>query len=91
VPETLVESTNGSLMCNANTTAGHQTATQCLMSKAAATTEAATTEAAGMPAPEAAAAAMAAAAATTTAARFGDAGRGSDDDRRSKCGFDCEC
>jgi hypothetical protein len=88
VPKTLVESTNGSLMCNAHTTAGHQTATECLMSKAAATAEAATTEAAGMPAAEAA---MAAATATTTAARFGDAGRGSNDDRRSKCGFDCEC
>jgi hypothetical protein len=92
VPKTLVESTNGSLMCNAYTTAGHQTATERLMSKAAATAEAAA-EAAGMPAAEAAAAAAmaTAATATATAARFGDAGRGSNDDRRSKCGFDCEC
>jgi hypothetical protein len=94
VPKTLVESTNGSLMRNAHTTAGHQTATERLMSKAAATAEAAA-EAAGMPAAEAAAAAAmataATATATATAARFGDAGRGSNDDRRSKCGFDCEC
>jgi hypothetical protein len=90
VAKTLMESANGSLMCNADTAAGHQTATECLMSKAAATTEAATTEAAGMAAAEAAAA-MAAATTATAAARFGDAGRGSDDDCRSKCGFDCEC
>jgi hypothetical protein len=28
---------------------------------------------------------------TAAAARFGHAGRGSDDNRRSKCSFDCKC
>jgi hypothetical protein len=28
---------------------------------------------------------------TTTAPRFGNASRGSDGDRRSKCSFDCKC
>jgi hypothetical protein len=44
-------------------------------------------EAAGMTTAEAASAV-----ATTTAAatRFGNAGRGSEHDRRSKCSFDCE-
>jgi hypothetical protein len=36
-------------------------------------------------------AAAVATATTPAATRFGHAGRGRDDDRRSECGFDCKC
>jgi hypothetical protein len=56
-----------------------------MSAEAATTTEAAARMAA-------AEAATAVATATTAAAtRFGNAGRGADDDRRSKCSFDCKC
>jgi hypothetical protein len=84
-------------MCEAHAAAGHETAAEALASERTAhsmSAEAApTTEAAARMAAEAASpvATATTTTATTTAARFGNASRGSDGDRRSKCSFDCKC
>jgi len=73
-----VWSANRPWMCEAHAAAAHETAAEALASEPAADSmpaEAAT----GVPTTEAAAA--------TTPARFSDAGRGSDNNCRSKCSF----
>jgi hypothetical protein len=91
--EPIMQPANRSLMPKAHAAAGHESAAEALASEAAAdsvSAEAAATETAGMTTAEAAAAAVTTAT-TPTATRFGNAGRGADDDRRSKCSFDCKC
>lgn len=78
-----VWSANRPWMCEAHAAAAHETAAEALASEPAADSmpaEAAT----GVPTTEAAAAMTTAA---TTPARFSDAGRGSDNNCRSKCSF----
>jgi hypothetical protein len=91
--ETIMHPPNRSLMCEAHAAAGHEPAAEALASEPTAdsmSTEAATaSEAARMATAEAAAAV--ATATTTAATRFGNAGRGADDDRRGKCSFDYKC
>jgi hypothetical protein len=82
-------------MCEAHAATGHEAAealaseptAHSMPGEAATATEAAARMAAAQAAPAVAPTTTAAAA----AARFGNAGRGSDDDRRSKCSFDCKC
>jgi hypothetical protein len=83
-------------MCEAHAAAGHETAAEALASEPTAhsmSAEAATTSeaAARMAAGEAAPAVARTATTATTTTRFGHAGQGSDDDRRSECSFDCKC
>jgi hypothetical protein len=92
----IMQTANRSWMCKADTAAGHETAAEGLTSEAASeaatdpmSAEAAASEAAAMAATEAAASVATTATATTTG--FSNARRSSDEDRRSKCSFDCEC
>jgi hypothetical protein len=84
-------------MCEAHAAAGHETAAESFASEPTAPTAhsmsaeaATTTEAAARMTTAEAASAVATPTTTAPAARFGNAGRGSDDDCRSECSFDCE-
>jgi hypothetical protein len=84
--ETVMYSANHSLMCEADAAAAHEAAAETWASEPAADSmpaEAAT----GVTTTEAATVTTAA----TAAARFGNAARGSDDNCRNECSFDCKC